>query len=193
MAKDALEIRWHGRGGQGAKTAAAFLAEAVMVAGKHSQGFPEYGPERRGAPVRGYTRISDHPIRRHCSVTDPDIVVVLDPSLLDSPTAGVTQGTDKDTIFLVNTTMTAAEIKTRLGVEGTLFGAVDASGIAKDEFGRPIPNTPMVGALIKAKEILPIDTICECLSKKFAKKFSQKVIDGNLRAVTRAYEELKSV
>jgi pyruvate ferredoxin oxidoreductase gamma subunit len=193
MAKDALEIRWHGRGGQGAKTAATFLAEAVMVAGKYSQGFPEYGPERRGAPVRGYTRISDKPIRRHCGVTDPDIVVVLDPSLLNSPSAGVTDGTNKDTIFLINTSTTAEEIKTRLGVAGAYFGAVDASGIAKDEFGRPIPNTPMVGALMKAKEILPLDVVLDCLTKKFEKKFSQQMISGNLRAVKRAYEEVTAV
>jgi pyruvate ferredoxin oxidoreductase gamma subunit len=193
MAKDALEIRWHGRGGQGAKTAATFLAEAVMVAGKHSQGFPEYGPERRGAPVRGYTRIADKPIRRHCGVENPDIVVVLDPSLLDSSSAGVTHGTNKETVFLVNTTMSAKEIKAKLGVEGALFGAVDASGIAKEEFGRPIPNTPMVGALMRAKEILGIDQVCECLTVKFRKKFTEQMISGNLRAVRRAYEELESV
>ena len=193
MAKKTLEIRWHGRGGQGAKTAATFLAEAVMVAGKHSQGFPEYGPERRGAPVRGYTRIADEPIRRHCSIEHPDIVVVLDPSLLDSPSAGVTLGTTKETAFLVNTTMSPDEIKAKLGVEGALFGAVDASGIAKDEFGRPIPNTPMVGALVKAKDILSIDKICKSLQVKFSKKFNQKVIDGNLRAVKRAYEEMQAV
>jgi pyruvate ferredoxin oxidoreductase gamma subunit len=193
MAQETLEIRWHGRGGQGAKTAATFLAEAAMVAGKHSQGFPEYGPERRGAPVRGYTRISDNPIRRHCGVASPDVVVVLDPSLLDSPTAGVTQGTDKETIFLVNTTMSAAEIKAKLNVPGAFFGAVDASGIAKEEFGRPIPNTPMVGALMKAKEIMSLDEICDCLTVKFGKKFSQAMITGNLRAVRRAHEELQSV
>ena len=193
MAKKALEIRWHGRGGQGAKTAATFLAEAVMVAGKHSQGFPEYGPERRGAPVRGYTRIADEPIRRHCSIEHPDIVVVLDPSLLDSPSAGVTLGTTKETVFLVNTTISPEEIKAKLGVEGALFGSVDASGIAKEEFGRPIPNTPMVGALVKAKEILSIDEICNSLQIKFSKKFNQKVIDGNLRALKRAYEEMQAV
>ncbi len=193
MAKDTLEVRWHGRGGQGAKTAATFLAEAVMEAGKHSQGFPEYGPERRGAPVRGYTRISEKPIRRHCSIASPDIVIVLDPTLLDSPSAGVTQGTTKDTIFLVNTTLSPEEIKKELGVEGKLFGAVDATGIAVEEFGRPIPNTPMVGALVKASGILDMDTVEKVLQHKFGKKFSQKVIDGNLRAVKRAYEELKTV
>lgn len=190
---DAVEIRWHGRGGQGAKTAATFLAEAVMTAGKHSQGFPEYGPERRGAPVRGYTRIADGPIRRHCGVANPDIVVVLDSSLLDSPFADVAGGANQETIFLVNTTMSAEEIKAKLGVEGSLFGAVDASGIALEEFGRSIPNTPMVGALVKATGILSIDQVCDCLTGKFWKKFNRQMIDGNLRAVRRAYEELKSV
>ncbi len=192
MEKDTLEVRWHGRGGQGAKTAATFLAEAVMAAGKHSQGFPEYGPERRGAPVRGYTRISEKPIRRHCGITNPDIVIVLDPTLLDSPAAGVTQGTTKETIFLVNTTYSPEEIKNKLGVEGALFGTVDATGIAMEEFGRPIPNTPMVGALIKAKEIMPLDDLIEVLSRKFGKKFTQAVMEGNLRAVKRAFKELKT-
>lgn len=193
MTKDTLEIRWHGRGGQGAKTAATFLAEAVMVAGKYSQGFPEYGPERRGAPVRGYTRISDRPIRRHCGVASPDIVVVLDSSLLDSPSADVTAGTDGNTLFLVNTTMSAEETRARIDSEGAFFGSVDASGIAREEFGQPIPNTPMVGALLRAREILTLDNVCDCLVLKFGKKLSQSVLDGNLRAVRRAYEELKSV
>ncbi len=193
MGKDTLEIRWHGRGGQGAKTAATFLAEAVMAAGKHSQGFPEYGPERRGAPVRGYTRIADRPIRRHCGVASPDIVVVLDSSLLDSPSADVTAGTNKNTMFLVNTTMSAEETKAKLSVDGAFFGAVDASGIAKEEFGQPIPNTPMMGALMKAKDILPLDQVCDCLSIKFGKKLTPRMLEGNLRAVRRAYEELKSV
>ena len=193
MEKDALEVRWHGRGGQGAKTAAIFLAEAVMAAGKFSQGFPEYGPERRGAPVRGYTRISDKPIRRHCGIANPDIVIVLDPTLLDSPAAGVTQGTTKDTIFLINTTYSPEEIKEKLGVEGSLFGTVDATGIAVEEFGRPIPNTPMVGALLKAKNIMQLDDLISVLSQKFGKKFSNEIMEGNLRAVKRAYEELKTI
>lgn len=193
MTKNTIEIRWHGRGGQGAKTAATFLAEAVMTAGKYSQGFPEFGPERRGAPVRGYTRISDRPIRRHCGVANPDIVVVLDSTLLDSPSADVTAGTNEETIFLVNTTLSAEETRTRINAKGAFFGAVDASGIAKKEFGQPIPNTPMVGALMKAKEILPLDKVCDCLVLKFGKKLKQSALNGNLRAVRRAYEELKSV
>lgn len=193
MTKDTLEIRWHGRGGQGAKTAATFLAEAVMIAGKYSQGFPEYGPERRGAPVRGYTRISDRPIRRHCGVANPDIVVVLDSSLLDSPSADVTAGTDRRTLFLVNTTMSAEETRSKIHSEGAFFGAVDASGIATEEFGQPIPNTPMVGALLRAREILSLENVCDCLVLKFGKKLSRSVLDGNLRAVKRAYQELKSV
>jgi Pyruvate/2-oxoacid:ferredoxin oxidoreductase gamma subunit len=96
MATDMVEIRWHARGGQGAKTAAMFLAEAVLSKGKYGQGFPEYGPERRGAPVRGFTRISAKPIRRHCGIENPGIVIVLDPTLLDSPAAGVTAGTDEE-------------------------------------------------------------------------------------------------
>jgi len=108
MASQMVEIRWHARGGQGAKTAAMFLAEAVLSKGKFGQGFPEYGPERRGAPMRGFTRISENPIRRHCMIENPGIVIILDPSLMDSAAAGVTAGTDKDTVFLVNTTQSWA-------------------------------------------------------------------------------------
>jgi pyruvate ferredoxin oxidoreductase gamma subunit len=94
-----VEIRWHARGGQGAKTAAMFLAEAVLEKGKYGQGFPEYGPERRGAPMRGFTRISETPIRRHCMIENPGIVIILDPTLLDSPAAGVTAGTGEGTVW----------------------------------------------------------------------------------------------
>ena len=111
MAAATTEIRWHGRGGQGAKTAAIFLAEAVLDQGKHSQGFPEYGPERRGAPVRGFTRISDAPIRLHCSIAEPDYVIVLDPTLLDYASAGVPDGPSADTVFLINTVESPAKIR----------------------------------------------------------------------------------
>jgi pyruvate ferredoxin oxidoreductase gamma subunit len=192
MATKMTEVRWHGRGGQGAKTAAIFLAEAVLDLGKHSQGFPEYGPERRGAPIRGYTRISDEPIRVHCSIANPGIVIVLDPTLLESQAAGVPVGTDDDTIFLINTMETPAAIRKKLGVKGGKVFTVDASLIAQESFGRPIPNMPMVGALSAVTDIINMDDLTGSMAARFQKKFSQAVVDGNIKAVKRAAEELVS-
>jgi pyruvate ferredoxin oxidoreductase gamma subunit len=187
-----VEIRWHARGGQGAKTAAMFVAQAVLVKGKFGQGFPEYGPERRGAPMRGFTRIADAPIRRHCGIENPGIVVVLDPTLLDSPAAGVTAGTDENTVFLINTSLAPAEIKKKLGVAGAKVYTVDATQIALDSFGKPIPNMPMTGALLQAQPFMELDELTDAMKTKFSKKFSQAVVDGNLRAVEKAYNEVVS-
>ncbi|MBD3220431.1 pyruvate synthase [bacterium] len=192
MAAPMVEIRWHARGGQGAKTAAMFVAQAVLAKGKYGQGFPEYGPERRGAPMRGFTRIADEPIRRHCGVENPAIVIVLDPTLLDSPAAGVTAGTDGDTVFLVNTSLPPAEIREKLGVPGAKVYTVDATQIALDSFGKPIPNMPMTGALLAATPIMELGEMKEAMQKKFSEKFSQAVVDGNLRAVEKAFNEVVS-
>jgi pyruvate ferredoxin oxidoreductase gamma subunit len=192
MAGQMVEIRWHARGGQGAKTAAMFMAQAVLTKGKYGQGFPEYGPERRGAPVRGYTRISDTPIRRHCGIENPGIVIVLDPTLLDSPAAGVTAGTDENTVFLINTSLSPAEIKKKLGVAGAKVYTVDATKIALDCFGKPIPNMPMTGALLQAQPIMELEELTGAMSEKFSQKFSQAVVNGNLRAVEMAYNEVVS-
>ncbi len=192
MAGQMVEIRWHARGGQGAKTAAMFLAEAVLSKGKFGQGFPEYGPERRGAPMRGFTRISETPIRRHCMIENPGIVIILDPSLMDSPAAGVTAGTDKDTVFLVNTTQSPADTRKKLGVKGATVHTVDATGIALDSIGRPIPNMPMIGALLAVDDMMTIDELKNELVANLGSKFSQVIIDGNLAAVDRANKELVS-
>ena len=192
MAAAMTEIRWHGRGGQGAKTAAVFLAEAVLDQGKFSQGFPEYGPERRGAPVRGYTRISDAPIRLHCSIAEPDYVIVLDPTLLDSQAAGVADGAREDTVFLVNTVENPETIRKRLGIKGGEVHTVDASLIAKESFGKSIPNMPMIGALTRVADVVTLEDLTASLVVRFKKKFSQAVIDGNVTAVERAYKELVS-
>jgi pyruvate ferredoxin oxidoreductase gamma subunit len=192
MTSQMVEIRWHARGGQGAKTAAMFLAEAVLSKGKFGQGFPEYGPERRGAPMRGFTRISENPIRRHCMIERPGIVIILDPSLMDSPAAGVTAGTDKDTVFLVNTTQSPADTRKKLGVAGATVHTVDATGIALDSIGRPIPNMPMIGALLAVDDMMTIDELKGELVANLGSKFSQVVIDGNLAAVERANKELVS-
>ncbi len=192
MAGQMVEIRWHARGGQGAKTAAMFVAQAVLIKGKFGQGFPEYGPERRGAPMRGFTRIADAPIRRHCSIENPGLVVVLDPTLLDSPAAGVTAGTDENTVFLINTSLSPTEIKKKLGVTGAKVYTVDATQIALDSFGKPIPNMPMTGALLKAQPFMELTELTDAMKAKFSKKFSQAVVDGNLRAVEKAYNEVVS-
>ena len=185
-----VEIRWHGRGGQGAKTAAIFLAEAVLDRGKYSQGFPEYGPERRGAPMRGYTRISDEPIRRHCGIENPDIVIVLDPTLLESAAAGVTAGGRDETVYIINTIEQPAKIRERLKIASGKVFTIDAQQIALDCVGRPIPNMPMIGALLAATAMMPLDELTGSLTARLKSKFSQAVVDGNVAAVERAYKEL---
>ncbi len=187
-----VEIRWHARGGQGAKTAAMFLAEAVLDIGMFGQGFPEYGPERRGAPMRGYTRIFSKPIRRHCMIERPGFVIVLDSTLLDSPAAGVVAGTDEKTVFIINTTDSPATIKEKLGIKGAKVYTVDATGIALDAIGRPIPNMPMIGALLAVKDVMSIEDLKKALVDRLSSKFSQVIIDGNLAAVDRASKELVS-
>lgn len=189
------EIRWHARGGQGAKTAATFLAESAVDAGFYAQGFPEYGPERMGAPVRAYNRISGKPIRVNAPVTSPGIVVLMDETLLKS--AGIDEGTSQDTVFLVNT---AAEPDDKLrhrlaeyaGPDAPLW-ILDANRLATETIGRPIPNTPMVGAMLRATGILPVDTVIEAVRHKLSKKFSAKIVDGNIEAVRRAYEEAQRI
>jgi len=186
-----IEIRWHGRGGQGAKTAATFLASAAISAGKYGQGFPEYGPERRGAPMRGFTRISDEPITRHDPVESPKVVVVLDPTLLEI--VDVTEGMPDDGIILVNTSFPPSTVREKLKLPKGKYKiyTVDATKISIEELGRAIPNTPMLGALIKATGIIDIDEIYRDIKEKFSKKFPEKIVQGNINAIKRAYEELK--
>jgi pyruvate ferredoxin oxidoreductase gamma subunit len=184
-----VEIRWHGRGGQGAKTAAFLLAESLIDQGKYAQGFPDYGPERMGAPIRGYNRISDTPMRFHCDVRTPDIVVVLDPTLIgaDDITAGLAQ----DGVVIVNSPHPPEEIRQKLQLEGRKVYTIDATGIALKEIGRPIPNLPMIGSLLKIKGLSEIDSMEHIVAKKFEGKFTQQVIDGNMRALRKGYEEVR--
>ena len=191
MADEMTEIRWHGRGGQGAKTAAQLVAQVAMEEGRHGQGFPEYGPERMGAPVRGFTRISSGAIRLHCPIERPDVVVVLDDTLVDMP--AVSESADENTTFVVNTALGPGEMREKLGVEGAEVFCVDATRISIDELGRPIPNTPMIGALIRATGCISIDAVKGNIKKKFQKKFGRSVAEGNVRAVQRAYEEVRSL
>ncbi len=187
---DIMEIRWHARGGQGAKTASLLLAEAAAMEGKYSQGFPDYGPERMGAPMRGFTRISDEPIKVHCAIYSPAIVIVLDDTLLT--TVDVASGTPDDGVIIINTIQPADAVRKKLKLDGRKLFTVDATGIAIDEIGRPIPNAPMLGALIKAVGLLSLDTVVDQIKKKFSHGFRPEVLDGNVRAIRRAYEEVKA-
>ncbi len=189
--KKITEIRWHGRGGQGAKTAALLLGDAAMSLGKYIQAFPEYGPERMGAPVASFNRISSEPITIHYGITEPDIVLVLDPTLIG--TIDVTKGLPENGIIIVNTPGSASEVRTMTKFKTGKIFAVDASKISKETIGKDIPNTPMLGALIKASGLLDFDHMMEDLKKKLSKKFASKpeVIEGNLNAVKRSFEEVK--
>ncbi|MDD5455372.1 MAG: 2-oxoacid:acceptor oxidoreductase family protein [Candidatus Ratteibacteria bacterium] len=189
--KKMVEIRWHGRGGQGAKTAALLFADSAMSSGKFIQAFPEYGPERMGAPVQSFDRLSDEPITVHCGVTSPDIVAILDPTLM--ATVDVTAGLTDDGIIIINTPLTPAEIRKEMGISGKKIFTVDASGISKSTLGKEIPNTPMLGALIKVSGLLDIEKVLDDTRKKLEKKFRTKpeLIEGNIKAIRRAYEEVR--
>ncbi len=189
MEKELIEIIWHGRGGQGAKTAATMTAEAALEEGKYSQGFPEYGPERMGAPVRGFTRISQKPIRLHSSIYNPDIVVVLDQTLFKI--TNVLEGSDENLILLVNTEKNPSQIRKELGMQGGKVFTVDATNISIEELKRPLPNTPMMGALIKASHVLSLEVVLEDIKDKFSKKFNEKITQANLRCIERAYKEVQ--
>jgi pyruvate ferredoxin oxidoreductase gamma subunit len=184
------EIRWHGRGGQGAKTAALLLADAALAIGKKIQAFPEYGPERMGAPVRSFNRISDEDIVLHCAVKKPSIVVVLDETLCNS--VPVTDGMPDDGTIIINSSKSAAEYKSSLGFKGKVF-TINATQIAVDEIGLNKPNTPMLGALIKATEIMDFNEMIKDTEDKLKKKFAHKpeIISGNVNAIKRAYAEVK--
>jgi len=187
---ETVEIRWHGRGGQGTVTAAKVLADACLSGGRHVQAFPEYGPERAGAPLRAYNRISAKELRMHCPVLEPDIVAVADATLLDS--INTAEGAKDNTIFLVNTTKDPKEVRTKLNAGKTqkVF-TVDATKIAIDCFGRAMPNSPMLGAVCRITGLITLEHLLEDVKKSFGKKFSQKIIDGNLEATKRGYEEVK--
>ncbi len=186
--KKPTEVRWHGRGGQGAKTAAQFLAEAALDSGKFIQAFPEYGPERAGAPMRAYTRISGKAINIHSSVVNPDAVVVIDPTLL---TKQVLEGLGPDGILVVNSPKSPSEIKKELAYNKGKVATVDATAIALETVKVPMPNTPMIGALLKVMPIVSLESIKDKIADKFLKKIGKEKTEANLEAVKRAYERAK--
>lgn len=187
--KKITEVRWHGRAGQGAKTAALLLAEAALSEGKYIQGFPEYGPEREGAPIKAYTRISDTPIFIHSGVVNPDAVVVLDFTLLD--VVDVTEGLPQEGTLVVNTSENPQDMRKKLNLANGKIYTVDATSISLEILNRNLPNMPMVGALIKVVPILNLDVLLKGVEKKFGKKFSSKIVEGNISAIRKAYQEVK--
>ena len=189
MAK-AIEIRWHGRGGQGTVTAAKVLADACLSGGGYVQAFPEYGPERAGAPIRAFNRISESVIRMYGPVLKPKVISIADATLMDA--VNVTEGAPDDAIYLVNTSKSPKEVRGKLQAkESQKVFTVDATKIAVESFGRPMPNSSMLGALTKATGVVEMDVMLENVKKSFGKKFAQKVIDGNLDATKRGYEEVQ--
>jgi pyruvate ferredoxin oxidoreductase gamma subunit len=187
---DTVEIRWHGRGGQGTVTAAKVLADACLSGGRYVQAFPEYGPERSGAPLRAYNRISSKELRMHCPVLEPQLISIADATLIDS--VNVTDGAKADTIFVVNTSKDPAEMRAKLNAgAGQKVFTIDATRIALDCIGRALPNASMLGAICKVTGLVSLDHLLEDVRKSFGKKFSQKIIDGNLEATRRGYGEVK--
>ncbi|MBQ8077293.1 MAG: 2-oxoacid:acceptor oxidoreductase family protein [Eubacterium sp.] len=187
-----VEIRWHGRGGQGAKTAALLLADVAFKTGKFVQGFPEYGPERMGAPITAYNRIGDKPIRVHSNIYHPDYVVVVDEGLLD--VVDVTDGLSEDGAIVVNTKKSVSEIKKHIGgYSGKVF-TIDARKVSKQCLGRYFPNTPMLAAIVKVSRVMEEDVFFKEMQTSFEHKFSSKpeVIEGNMNALKMAFEEVRS-
>ncbi|MCD6087875.1 MAG: 2-oxoacid:acceptor oxidoreductase family protein [Candidatus Hydrothermae bacterium] len=190
--KKVFEIRWHGRGGLGAKTAALLLGEALIQKGKYVQAFPEYGPERRGAPVKSYNRISDTPINVHSGITNPDIVVVLDPSFMSSP--DIYQGLDREKgKIIVNSELTPEELREKFKIDGYNMYTVNASGISREILKRNLPNTPMLGAVMRVTGLMDLEDFIEAVGKRLSVKFKPEIVEGNLKAIRRAYEEVKGL
>ena len=188
---DLIEIRWHGRGGQGAKTASLLLADAAFNTGKYIQGFPEYGPERMGAPITAYNRISSKPITIHSNIYEPDYVVVVDDTLLE--TIDVTAGLKSTGAIVINTTQDSDYIKSKLNNYTGKIYTIDARKISIDALGKYFPNTPMLAAIVKVSEIMSDEEFLEDMKSSFKHKFAKKpeVIDGNMKALELALNAVK--
>ncbi|MBR1910112.1 MAG: 2-oxoacid:acceptor oxidoreductase family protein [Lachnospiraceae bacterium] len=187
-----IEIRWHGRGGQGAKTAALLLADVCFKTGAYVQGFPEYGPERMGAPITAFNRISDREIRVHSNIYTPDLVVVVDETLLHS--VDVTSGLKEDGAIIINTDKTPDEIRPLLnGFLGRVY-TVDARKISVDALGKYFPNSPMLAAAVAVSNVMEKDDFIREMRTSYEHKFAKKpeVIDGNMKALTDTFEALES-
>lgn len=189
--KDIVEIRWHGRGGQGAKTASLLLADAAFNTGKYVQGFPEYGPERMGAPMTAYNRISSERSTVHSNIYEPDYVVVVDETLLSA--VDVTAGLKKEGAIVINSGKAPEELRAKLhGYEGRVC-TIDAGKISTEELGRNFPNTPMLAAIVKVSGVVEPEAFVKDMEASFKHKFASKpqVIEGNMRALKRSMEEVR--
>ena len=191
--EDLIEIRWHGRGGQGAKTASLLLADAAFNTGKYIQGFPEYGPERMGAPITAYNRISNKPITIHSNIYEPDYVVVVDDTLLDA--VDVTAGLKESGAIVINTTKDADTIRNQLkNYKGDIY-TIDARKISLETLGKYFPNTPMLAAIVKVSKIMTEEEFLKDMVGSFKHKFAKKpeVIEGNMKALEMSLKEVKKV
>ena len=190
MQKTMTEIRWHGRGGQGAKTACLLLADAACASGKYVQGFPEYGPERMGAPITAYNRISDQPCTIHSNIYNPDYVVVVDESLLS--TVDVTAGLSPEGAIVVNSRRPAAELRPMLkGYSGAVY-AIDARRISEQYLGGYFPNTPMLSAIVQVSKVVDPGRFIADMEASFRHKFASKpdVIQGNMSCLIQSMKEV---
>ncbi|MBS7303460.1 MAG: 2-oxoacid:acceptor oxidoreductase family protein [Lachnospiraceae bacterium] len=186
-----IEIRWHGRGGQGAKTASQLLADAAFMSGKYIQSFPEYGPERSGAPITAYNRISDERCSIHSNIYEPDYVVVVDETLLES--VDVTAGLKKEGAIVINSSRPAAKLRPLLrGYEGRVF-TIDAGKISKKHLGAYFPNTPMLAAIVEVSKCVEKEAFLKDMETSYRHKFAKKpqVVEGNLNCLAEAMEEVK--
>lgn len=191
--KDLIEIRWHGRGGQGAKTASLLLADAAFNTGKFIQGFPEYGPERMGAPITAYNRISNKPITVHSNIYEPDYVVVVDDTLLES--VDVTAGLKPDGAIIINTTKSAGVLKQLLSNYSGSIYTINARKISLETLGKYFPNTPMLAAIVKVSAIMNDEEFLNDMKGSFKHKFAKKpeVIEGNMKAIEMALKEVNKI
>ncbi len=190
-----IEIRWHGRGGQGAKTASLLLADVAFATGMYVQGFPEYGPERMGAPITAYNRISQEKVTVHSNIYEPDMVVVVDETLIES--VDVTAGLKKGGSVIVNSQRKPDEIKAELsskGYNGDIY-VVDAKAVSEKNLGRYLPNTPLLSAVVKVAGIMEKEAFFKNMRGSFEHKFASKpeVVEGNLNAIRDAWEEVKKI
>lgn len=188
LAKETIEIRWEARGGQGAVTASKLLAEAALGDGKYFQGMPDYGAERMGAPIRAYTRISSEPIVPYCQVTEPDVVVVLDSSLVG--VANLTEGLKADGMILVNSTAPPGKVRSQLDYKGKVY-TLDATGISMVLLGRNLPNTPMLGALARVTGIVSKDSVAQQIMSKLGTTMKKEVVAANIRAFEKGYDSVQ--
>ena len=188
-----VEIRWHGRGGQGAKTASLLLADAAFNTGKYIQGFPEYGPERMGAPITAYNRISNNPISIHSNIYEPDYVVVVDDTLLEC--VDVTSGLKESGAIVINTTKDADYLRKVLkGYKGEIY-TIDARKVSMEALGKYFPNTPMLAAIVKVSKVMSDEDLLNDMEGSFKHKFAKKpeVIEGNMKALKLALNEVKKI